>query len=105
MLLGAHGNWFCDFEFLSLVPCSKLCLVLQVSWLCPKSIATAWTPKTIPFDEYLTYLAALLAACISAGANWFLSFMAYAYSFTGHSMLEFIFYILRLVANALDYYK
>ncbi|MCI0560996.1 MAG: hypothetical protein MN733_21120, partial [Nitrososphaera sp.] len=62
----------------------KLCLVLQVPRLCPKTVATARAPQPVPLYEYLTNLASLLAASIPARAYWLLSLVTNAYAFTSH---------------------
>ena len=83
----AHRDWLGYLELLLLRPCSQLRLVLQVPWLCPQTIATARAPEAVPFYEYLTNLTALLPAGVPARANWLLSLVTDAYTFTSHFLL------------------
>ena len=75
-------------ELLLLCACPQLRLVLQVARLCPQTIAAARAPKSVPLYEYLTYLTAFLSTSVPAWANWLLSLVTDAYTFTSHFLLS-----------------
>ena len=64
--------------------CAQFCFVFQVSWFGSKSVSTAWTPQTFPFNENLTNLAPSLSRGISSSSYWLLCLVSCANSFTCH---------------------
>ena len=90
LLLAANRqNWRLRRSFKSAAgPCPQLRLVLQVARLCPQTIAAARAPKSIPLYEYLAYLTAFLSTSVPAWANWLLSLVTDAYTFTSHFLLS-----------------
>ncbi|HVX01649.1 MAG TPA: hypothetical protein VHA09_00690, partial [Nitrososphaera sp.] len=50
-------------------------------------VPAAWTPQAIPFNEYLAYLAPLLAACVPSRADWLLSLVTDAYTLASHVLI------------------
>ena len=47
----------------------------MISWLCTKSVSTAWAEKTFPFNKNTAHLTSFLAGSISSHSNWFNCFM------------------------------